>query len=54
VEQIFVESIEKHKKNKINLDIMFSGFPKEKKHIWANSRKDGLNHLEYSITYPTT
>jgi len=28
-----------------NLEIMFSGFPREKKHIWANSRKDGLVHL---------
>jgi hypothetical protein len=27
-----------------NLDIMFCGFPREKKHILANSRKDGLVH----------
>jgi hypothetical protein len=27
-----------------NLEIMFYGFPREKKHIWANSRKDGLVH----------
>jgi hypothetical protein len=33
---------------------MFSGFPKEKRHIWANSKKDGLDHLGYSIVYPTT
>jgi hypothetical protein len=35
-----------------NLEIMFYGFPREKKHIWANSRKDGLVHSRYSITYP--
>jgi hypothetical protein len=40
----------KLKKNS-NLDIMFYGFPKEKKHIWANSRKDGLVHLRYNIAY---
>jgi hypothetical protein len=28
-----------------NLEIMSYGFPKEKKHIWANSRKYGLVHL---------
>jgi hypothetical protein len=33
-----------------NLEIMFYGFPREKKHIWANSRKDGLVHLGYNIT----
>jgi hypothetical protein len=36
-----------------NLEIMSYGFPKEKKHIWANSRKDGLVHSGYNITYPT-
>jgi hypothetical protein len=35
-----------------NLEIMSYGFPKEKKHIWANSRKDGLVHSGYSIAYP--
>jgi hypothetical protein len=35
-----------------NLEIMFYGFPREKKHIWANSRKDGLVHLGYSIAQP--
>jgi hypothetical protein len=35
-----------------NLEIMSYGFPKEKKHIWANSRKDGLVHSRYNITYP--
>jgi len=34
-----------------NLEIMFYGFPKEKKHIWANSRKDGLVHSGYHIAY---
>jgi hypothetical protein len=33
---------------------MFCGFPREKKHIWANSRKDGLAHSGYSIAYPIT
>jgi hypothetical protein len=28
-----------------NLEIMFYGFPKEEKHIWANSKIDGLVHL---------
>ncbi len=35
-----------------NLGIMSYGYPKEKKHIWENSRKDGLVHLGYSISYP--
>jgi len=35
-----------------NLKIMFYGFPKEKKHIWANSKKDGLVHSRYNIAYP--
>jgi hypothetical protein len=34
------------------LEIMYYGFPKEKKHMWANSRKDGLVHSGYSIVYP--
>jgi hypothetical protein len=34
------------------LGIMSYGYPKEKKHIWENSRKDGLVHLGYSISYP--
>ncbi len=29
-------------------------FPKWEKHIWANSRKDGLAHSRYNIVYPTT
>jgi hypothetical protein len=37
-----------------NLEIMLCGFPSEKKHIWANSRKDGLAHSRYNIVYPTT
>jgi hypothetical protein len=39
------------KKNS-NLEIMSYGFPKEKKHIWANSRKYNLVHLGYNIAYP--
>jgi hypothetical protein len=35
-----------------NLEIMFYGFPREKIHIWASSRKDGLVHLGYNIVYP--
>jgi hypothetical protein len=34
-----------------NLEIMFYGFPKEKKHIWENLRKDGLVHLGNNIAY---
>jgi hypothetical protein len=33
---------------------MFYGFPREKNHIWANSKKDGLAHSGYSIAYPIT
>jgi hypothetical protein len=36
-------------KKSYNLEIMFYGFPREKKHIWANSRKDGLVHSRYNI-----
>jgi hypothetical protein len=39
-------------KRSSNLEIMSYGFPNEKKHIWANSRKDGLIHSGYNITYP--
>jgi hypothetical protein len=39
-------------KRSSNLEIMSYGFPKEKKHIWANSRKDGLVHSGYNIAYP--
>jgi hypothetical protein len=35
-----------------NLEIMSYGFPRGKKHIWENSRKDGLVHSKYSIVYP--
>jgi len=38
-------------KRSSNLEIMFYGFIKEKKNIWANSRKDGLVHSGYSIVY---
>jgi hypothetical protein len=39
-------------KRSFNLEIMFHGFPREKIHTWVNSRKDGLVHLGYNITYP--
>jgi hypothetical protein len=32
-----------------NLEIMSYGFLEEKKHIWANSRKDGLVYSMYNI-----
>jgi len=35
-----------------NLEIMFYGFPKEKKHIRENTRKDGMLHSRYNIVYP--
>jgi len=35
-----------------NLEITSYGFPKEKKHIRANSRKNGLVHSRYGIAYP--
>jgi hypothetical protein len=35
-----------------NLEIMFYDFPREKKHIWANSRKDGVVNSRYNIAYP--
>jgi hypothetical protein len=35
-----------------NLEIMFCGFPKEKRHTWASLRKDGLVHSRYNIAYP--
>jgi hypothetical protein len=37
-----------------NLEIMFYGFPREKRHTWANLRKDGLTHSRYNIAYPIT
>jgi len=37
-----------------NLEIMPYGFLKQKKHIWENSRKDGLVHSRYNIAYPIT
>jgi hypothetical protein len=41
----------KTQRRSFNLEIMFYGFPREKIHTWVNSRKDGLVHLGYSITY---
>jgi hypothetical protein len=40
-----------HRRN-FNLEIMFYGFPREKRHTWANSKKVGLVHSRYSIAYP--
>jgi hypothetical protein len=34
-----------------NLEIMSYGFPKEKKHIWANSKKDGLVHSSIVLVF---
>ncbi len=34
-----------------NLVIMFYGFPKGEKHIWANSKKDGLVHSRCNNAY---
>jgi hypothetical protein len=34
-----------------NFKIISYGFPKEKKHIRANLRKDGLVHSNYNIVY---
>jgi hypothetical protein len=49
VEKIFVELT---KKRSFNLEIMLCGFPREKRHTWASSRKDGLVYLGYNIAYP--
>jgi len=35
-----------------NLAIMFCGFLREKKHTRVNSKKYGLVHSRYNITYP--
>jgi hypothetical protein len=37
-----------------NLEFMFRGFPRVKKHTWANLRKDGLTHSGYNIAYLIT
>jgi hypothetical protein len=42
----------KTQKRSFNLEIMFYGFPREKKHIWEKKRKDGLVHSRYNIDYP--
>jgi hypothetical protein len=36
-------------KRSSNLENMFFGFPREKKHMWANLKKVGLVHLGYTI-----
>jgi hypothetical protein len=35
-----------------NLEIMFCGFPREKRHAWTNYKKEGLVHSGYNIVYP--
>jgi hypothetical protein len=47
-----VESTKKILRKSSDLEIMLYGFPKKRKHIWANPRKDGLVHLGYNIAYP--
>jgi hypothetical protein len=37
-----------------NLEIMFCGLPRDRRHIWNNLRKDGLAHLGYNIAYQIT
>jgi len=44
--------IRKTLKKNSNLEIMFYGFPREKRHIWVDSKKDGLVHSRYIIAYP--
>jgi hypothetical protein len=50
---IFLWSQQKNTEFFSNLEIMFYGFQKDKKHVWENSRKDGLVHSGYNIAYPT-
>jgi hypothetical protein len=47
----FLWNQQKNIEKKSNLEIIFYGFPREKKYIWANSRKDGLVHSRYNIVY---
>jgi hypothetical protein len=49
-----VESTKKTQRRSSNLEITLCGFPREKNHIWANLRKDGLAHSKYNIVYPIT
>jgi hypothetical protein len=46
--------VDKKNTKKNALWFMPYGFLKEKKHIWENSRKDGLVHSRYNIAYPIT
>jgi hypothetical protein len=50
VEHMSMESTKNTKK--FQFGDMFCGFPKDKRHIWANSIKDGLVHSRYNIAYP--
>jgi hypothetical protein len=47
----FMWNQQKTQKKSSKLETMFCGFPKEKIHIWENSRKDGLVHSGYNIAY---
>jgi hypothetical protein len=42
---------QKHTKKSSNLEIIFCGFLREKRHSRANSRKDDLIPLGYNIAY---
>jgi hypothetical protein len=45
----FLWNEQKNTEKKSNLEIIFYGFLKGKKYIWANSRKDGLVHSGYIL-----
>jgi hypothetical protein len=47
-------NINTQRRRSFDLEIMFYCFPREKIHIWENSRKDGLAHLGCNIAYPRT
>jgi hypothetical protein len=46
--------VNRNTQRSFTLEIMFFGFPREKRHIWANSKKDGLNRLRYNIAHSIT
>jgi len=48
---IFLWNQQKHTKKNSNLEIIFCGFLREKKHTRENSRKDDLIPLGYNIAY---
>jgi hypothetical protein len=47
----FLWSEQKNTKKKFQFGNYVLWFPKGKKHIWANSRKNGLVHSGYNIVY---